>query len=58
MILTPLLGLVLAVLAPLAYSQDIKYDAPHNATSIIGTWSSGSKAVMTGAVSELGSVWH
>jgi len=49
MILTPILGLVLAILAPSAYSQDIVYNSEHNATSIIGTWSSGSKAVVTGA---------
>jgi hypothetical protein len=49
MILTPLIGLVLASLAPAAYSQDIVYNAEHNATSIVGTWSSGSKNVMTGA---------
>ena len=53
MILTPLIGLVLAFLAPSAFSQDIQFDAQHNATSIIGTWSSGSKAVVTGAVSFL-----
>jgi hypothetical protein len=48
MILTPLIGLVLASLAPSVSSQ-IQYDAIHNATAITGTWSSGSKAVMTGA---------
>jgi len=48
MFLTPLIGLLLASLAPSVYSQDIRYDAEHNATSIVGTWSSGSKAVQTG----------
>ncbi|KAF9464194.1 chaperone for protein-folding within the ER, fungal-domain-containing protein [Collybia nuda] len=48
MIFTPLIGLVLAALAPSAYSQDIQYDSTHNATSIVGTWSSGSQAVKTG----------
>jgi len=48
MILTPLIGLVLASLAPSVFSQ-IQYDSIHNATTIVGTWSSGSKAVLTGA---------
>jgi hypothetical protein len=49
MILSPLIGLLLASLARSVHSQDIKYDEEHNATSIVGTWSSGSKAVVTGA---------
>jgi len=49
MILSPLIYLVLASLAPLAYSQNINYDLAHNATSLSGTWSSGSRNVMTGA---------
>ncbi|KAF5382620.1 hypothetical protein D9615_002761 [Tricholomella constricta] len=48
MILTPLVCLVIATLAPSVYSQTINYDLEHNATSIVGTWSSGSKNVMTG----------
>ncbi|CAE6458698.1 unnamed protein product [Rhizoctonia solani] len=39
-----------AAMAPLvALAQDIVYDAIHNATSIQGTWSSGSQHVQTGA---------
>lgn len=45
MIFTP--ALMLASLAPVVYSQ-IVYNAIHNATTIVGTWSSGSKAVQTG----------
>jgi hypothetical protein len=52
MILTPLIGLVLASLAPSVFSQ-IQYDSIHNVTPIVGSWSSGSKAVLTGAVSFL-----
>ncbi|TFK74723.1 hypothetical protein BDN72DRAFT_628457 [Pluteus cervinus] len=48
MILSPLLCLVLAFLAPLINAQAIVYDAIHNATSLVGTWSSGSRAVSTG----------
>jgi len=51
MILIPLIGLVLAALAPFTqaqFDQPIVYDAEHNATSIVGTWSSGSRAVQTG----------
>jgi len=44
-LLTPLLALALA---STALAQDIVYDATHNATNIIGTWSSGSRAVRTG----------
>jgi len=50
MILTPLICLV-AALAPFAHAQfdePIEYDVEHNATSIVGTWSSGSRAVQTG----------
>ncbi|KAF8635882.1 hypothetical protein AX15_000063 [Amanita polypyramis BW_CC] len=46
MIFTYLLTLLLA---SLVYAQNIVYDAVHNATSIVGTWSSGSKTVMTGS---------
>ncbi|RDB14919.1 Protein rot1 [Hypsizygus marmoreus] len=49
MIFTPLVCLVLASFTPAVFSQDIRYDAEHNATSIVGTWSSGSRAVLTGA---------
>ncbi|KAJ7599673.1 chaperone for protein-folding within the ER, fungal-domain-containing protein [Mycena floridula] len=35
--------------ASLVLAQDILYDQVHNATTIIGTWSSGSKAVQTGS---------
>lgn len=31
-------------------AQQIVLDAVHNASSIAGTWSSGSRAVLTGAV--------
>lgn len=53
MILTPLLTVVLASLAQLTVAQlddqgPIRFDAEHNATTIIGTWSSGSQAVSTG----------
>jgi len=43
---TPLL---LVFLATGSRAQDIVYDAEHNATTIVGTWSSGSKAVKTGS---------
>jgi len=51
MILTHFADVLFATLAPLARSQDaaIVYDSIHNATSIAGTWSSGSKAVVTGS---------
>jgi len=49
MILHPFIYLVVASLASSAYSQNIVYDAIHNATAISGTWSSGSKNVLTGA---------
>lgn len=38
------------VAIPAALAQDILFDAAHNATPIVGTWSSGSKAVSTGSV--------
>jgi hypothetical protein len=47
--LTPLLVVALASLP--AHGQQIVYDSIHNATVLTGTWSSGSKAVLTGAVS-------
>lgn len=56
MILSSLLSaVVLASVAHQAVAQDdtqgpIQYDLAHNATSIIGTWSTGSKAVVTGPV--------
>jgi len=53
MLLTSLLVVVLASLARTTSAQDengpIRYDDVHNATVIYGTWSSGSKAVLTGA---------
>ncbi|TFK40512.1 chaperone for protein-folding within the ER, fungal-domain-containing protein [Crucibulum laeve] len=49
MIITSLFALALASFAPVAYSQDIVYDSIHNATTLTGTWSSGSRGVMTGA---------
>jgi len=50
MLLPPLLSpLLLALaLASSSLAQDIVYDAIHNATTIVGTWSSGSQAVVTG----------
>lgn len=45
----PFLALVLAA-APAVLAQDIVYDSIHNATTIVGTWSSGSQAVVTGSV--------
>jgi hypothetical protein len=54
MIFKPLLTVVLAALAQFVNAQDdggdIVYDAEHNATSIVGTWSSQSGAVTTGPV--------
>ncbi|KDR82527.1 hypothetical protein GALMADRAFT_828512 [Galerina marginata CBS 339.88] len=52
MLLTSLLAVVLASLARTTSAQGqspIVYDNIHNATVIYGTWSSGSKAVQTGA---------
>jgi hypothetical protein len=51
MLLTTVLTLVLASLARPTFAQNILFDATHNATGIYGTWSSGSKAVLTGSVS-------
>jgi len=50
MVITPLLGLVLAVLAPFVDAQQEVYvfDRIHNVTSLGGSWSSGSMAVRTG----------
>jgi len=45
-ILTPLLALALATSS--SFAQTV-YDSEHNATTIVGTWSSGSRAVRTGA---------
>lgn len=51
------LGFLLTTLATFANAQLTSSDAPivldaiHNATSITGTWSSGSRAVITGPVS-------
>lgn len=52
MFLSSLLTVVLASLLSTTMAQDntpIKYDNIHNATTIVGTWSSGSRAVLTGA---------
>jgi hypothetical protein len=53
MILTSLLMVMLASMARISNAQDqfgpIVYDSTHNATTIYGTWSSGSKGVTTGA---------
>ena len=55
MILTPLLAVVVASLAGLSKAQDIDFeDGIHNATSIVGTWSSQSRSVLTGPVSKAG----
>jgi hypothetical protein len=44
--------LAAAALAPAAQAQDvIQFDQAHNASPIIGTWSTGSRAVLTGPVS-------
>lgn len=48
MLFTALTSLLLAAIPVMA--QDIEYDLAHNATPIWGTWSTGSKAVSTGAV--------
>ncbi|KIY52449.1 hypothetical protein FISHEDRAFT_24639, partial [Fistulina hepatica ATCC 64428] len=42
-------ALVLAFLAPAAVAQDVVYGKEHNATTLWGTWSSGSGAVLTGS---------
>jgi len=53
MLFTSLFTVVLASLASIASAQDengdIVYDAAHNATTIVGTWSSGSRGVQTGS---------
>lgn len=41
---------LLTSLAQMVAGQNIVYDAEHNATTIIGTWSSGSRNVQTGPV--------
>lgn len=47
--LTPLVALALASFSQQVVAQDqIVFDAIHNSTSIVGTWASGSKAVVTG----------
>ncbi|KAK7025551.1 Reversal of tor2 lethality [Paramarasmius palmivorus] len=46
--LTPLAALAFATLAVAQNGVPIQYDAAHNATSIIGTWSTGNKDVKTG----------
>lgn len=50
-------ALAFALLAPAVRAQDdqevMVLDTAHNATSIGGTWSSGSQAVVTGSVSAL-----
>lgn len=53
MMLAPLFAVVLASLVRYTNAQDdtqgpIQFDRVHNATAIVGTWSSGSKAVSTG----------
>ncbi|KDQ49910.1 hypothetical protein JAAARDRAFT_200425 [Jaapia argillacea MUCL 33604] len=45
--ISPVVSLLLLLAAPV-WGQDIVYDSIHNATVITGTWSSGSKAVVTG----------
>ncbi|CAA7261559.1 unnamed protein product [Cyclocybe aegerita] len=54
MIFTTLFAMVLASLAPTVSAQldangPIRYDLEHNVTTIVGTWSTGSKAVVTGS---------
>ncbi|KJA23290.1 hypothetical protein HYPSUDRAFT_137963 [Hypholoma sublateritium FD-334 SS-4] len=52
MIIPSLLTVVLASLVGTSFAQGstpIVYDSIHNATVIVGTWSSGSKAVQTGS---------
>lgn len=53
MILASLLTVVLASFIGTTSAQQIVYDAAHNATSIVGTWSSGAQNVLTGPVSFL-----
>jgi hypothetical protein len=47
-----LLALAAASLPAVVNAQDeqMVFDAEHNATTLIGTWSSGSRQVITGAV--------
>jgi len=49
MLTLTLLSLIVAAVP--ALSQQVVLDIVHNATSIEGTWSTGSGAVVTGAVS-------
>lgn len=49
-VLTVLASLVISVLGQDDTQGPIKYDVAHNMTSIYGTWSSGSKNVVTGPV--------
>ena len=64
MILTSLLTVVLATFVTLVSGQvddqqgPIKFDDIHNATTIYGTWSSGSQQVLTGPVSTVAFVFH
>jgi hypothetical protein len=51
LIITTLVSVLLTAIPALA--QDIEFDAEHNATTIYGTWSSGSRKVLTGEVSRL-----
>jgi hypothetical protein len=44
-----LTSLITLFIVTSAFAQQIVLDSIHNATSIAGTWSSGSKAVLTGA---------
>jgi hypothetical protein len=63
MILSSVLTIVLASLASTVSAQSdtqgpIVFDSTHNATTIYGTWSSGSKHVLTGPVRCLFFAWH
>ena len=55
LIVTTLVSVLLSAIPALAQDggsqTPIVYDAEHNATTIIGTWSSGSRKVLTGEVS-------
>lgn len=53
MMLISLLTVVLASFTGTTSAQNIVYDSTHNVTPLHGTWSSGSKAVLTGSVSPL-----
>lgn len=48
-LLSPLFALLLPLLVQAQSQTPIVYDSIHNATTIVGTWSSGSQAVLTGA---------